>query len=284
MFRFSICTLLVVVTAAGVLLGWKVRQVKRQKEAVAWVKQALGLELTVRTIMTKSIREALTGDSPLKLEDLSRIPPAQLLAEIDRCYDPEDVAIQENIFLVCERLLGPAAEPWLRKSKHRPLQNFAFDAFCSALDVCVPDGGFEIATDKLANERPHQLAYFAHGLLAFDDKTKILDWIEARLGSGNEPVVPEWGQLAALAGVRWQTINRWLDRGKPVSLVALDAIVAWLTGHVEVGMWLNCLTPRVVDTPPSATIRNRLLAHAESEGTPRVEKVVAQIVELIPRG
>ena len=35
--RFSLRTMLVVVTVLCVLLAWKVRQVERQKEAVIWV-------------------------------------------------------------------------------------------------------------------------------------------------------------------------------------------------------------------------------------------------------
>ncbi len=38
-FRISLRTLAVLVTALCVVLGWKVRQVERQKEVVAWVEQ-----------------------------------------------------------------------------------------------------------------------------------------------------------------------------------------------------------------------------------------------------
>ena len=41
-FRFSLGTLLIVVTVLCVWLGLKVRQVEKQKEAVAWVKENLG--------------------------------------------------------------------------------------------------------------------------------------------------------------------------------------------------------------------------------------------------
>ncbi len=38
--RIGLRDLLVVVTVLCVLLGWKVREVKRQKEAVAWVEES----------------------------------------------------------------------------------------------------------------------------------------------------------------------------------------------------------------------------------------------------
>ena len=232
--------------------------------------------------MAKTIFESLTNGSPRLVEELLHVPHDQLLAAIDKSYDPESVAVQENIFRVCKDVLGDSAEPWLRESRHLAVQNFAFGAYCSALNACIPDGGFEIATCKLRNEQAHQLAYFAHDLLEFDDRSKIIDWIEKTLVSNGLSVKTEWGQLAALAGIPWRTITRWLSHGKPLNLVALDAIVAWLTGSVDFRRaWLNRLTPMVIDAPERSEIRRRVVDHAEREATPRIEKTAGKIVNLL---
>lgn len=50
----------------------------------------------------------------------------------------------------------------------------------------------------------------------------VLDWIEINAPRAN--VTEDWGRLAALSDLSWSRVQTWLARGRPLSLIALDAL------------------------------------------------------------
>ncbi len=52
---------------------------------------------------------------------------------------------------------------------------------------------------------------------------KCLDWIEENI-SRTENISLSWGHLAAMSGFNWLRAEKWIDLGRPLSLVALDSI------------------------------------------------------------
>jgi hypothetical protein len=60
-----------------------------------------------------------------------------------------------------------------------------------------------------------------------EDHLAGLDWIERTIAQP-KLVAAFWGELAAKSGLTWPRAQRWLTSGRPLSLVALDALIARL--------------------------------------------------------
>ena len=70
-------------------------------------------------------------------------------------------------------------------------------------------------------------------------------------------------------------MERWLDQGRPLSLVALDALNAcWLYNTPQ----LRERRPKLHDPPTPALLQFRLNQYAEQDNVPRVTRAVAAIV------
>jgi hypothetical protein len=57
-------------------------------------------------------------------------------------------------------------------------------------------------------------------------------WASSQSG---DAVTGEWGLLASRLKVPWKTLAMWLKKGRPMSLIALDAITCYIRGGVPEG-------------------------------------------------
>lgn len=216
-------------------------------------------------------------------EPLREFPPKKLLASLRRRFaGNEDITVQGNIFDVCAYVIGSEAGPWIREVAQGPISNLIVLPFFRALARCIGDDAFQIATAKLENEYKHQLAMTAHALLAFDSKSRILDWIEMQTCSSSVPITRDWGQLAAIAGITWQRIATWLERGNQLGLVALDALNCCWDYDAGEGGWLYIYEPTLLGPVEHETMRTRLEAYSEQYPYPRVEHTVKRILQHLP--
>jgi hypothetical protein len=61
------------------------------------------------------------------------------------------------------------------------------------------------------------------GVLANPKTVGLIEsWWKA--ADSNAPIGPEWGRLTADSQAPWPTLRRWLEQGRPMSLVALSAL------------------------------------------------------------
>ncbi|HEY5949328.1 MAG TPA: hypothetical protein VIV40_27730, partial [Kofleriaceae bacterium] len=113
-------------------------------------------------------------------------------------------------------------------------------------------------------------------LLTIIPSTATLEWLEGRIES---PVVEQWGTTAALLGITWKRLATWMTRGRPHSLAALDALIAY--GHPSPGSspLHRAVQPLLVDPPSLADLRDALVGLVASDDSPRVTKTVKQILE-----
>src|SRR6185436_11112794 len=110
--------------------------------------------------------------------------------------------------------------PWLREPE--PFRDeVAFVAWANAVAACLPgEEGFARVTDALASMNGNKPSLFLSALGEFRSE-RALAWIEANV---REDVTVDWGRLAALSRLDWPRAVRWLRTGRPLSLVALDAL------------------------------------------------------------
>ena len=217
------------------------------------------------------------------IRQLREYPADELLAQLSQRFVAseklQNVFVQNNIFEICATVIGKPAGQFIAEVSTGPISNFSTQSFCRALSKCSIEGGFDIAARKLQNEVGHQRALTAHALLEFDEGSKILDWIESLFVESNETVKPDWGQLAALAGITWARICKWLDLGKPINLIALDAMKFCWDYDAGIGAWLHNYEPKLLEPTDKTEMKRHLLGYVDKESSPRVALTVEAIVQ-----
>lgn len=171
---------------------------------------------------------------------------------------------------VAARALGPGAAAWVRA---RWAANDAeLFSLGHASAACLPRlealARMSAAIERLAPEER------ADGLLAlshFDDPA-VLGLIERWACS---PVLESYGNVAAANRLDWPTVDRWLTSGRPMSLVALDALVALAEPRTPL---LRQLRPRLVDPPEGRRFIDTLRLHAARDDAPRVTQAVNYVL------
>jgi hypothetical protein len=101
--------------------------------------------------------------------------------------------------------------------------------------------------------------------LSYFHSPAALAWIEANISS---PVTEDWGRLAAASDLDWPRMVQWLERGRPLSLAALDALAAIIRPQTP---FLRDYSPRLNGLPNTQTLELVLRRHAERDPAPRVK-------------
>jgi hypothetical protein len=101
---------------------------------------------------------------------------------------------------------------------------------------------------------------------------KMLDWIERNIQS---PVTDHWGNLASDSGIGWERVKRWLQSGRPMSLVALDALIG-VAKTAEVGR--RHLHEPVEGLPSAEEVEKCLREYEQTDSVPRVQNSIDYIV------
>lgn len=137
--------------------------------------------------------------------------------------------------------------------------------------ACLPfEIAFERATTAIEalpqNERRNAML-----ALSYFQSPATLDWIEKH---ASEPVTDGWGYLAAASRLSWTRVTSWLQRGRPYSLVAIDALLAIANPRT---LNLRSIQPVLVDAPTTSKLRTELQQYVELDGVPRVRQRVDAI-------
>lgn len=82
--------------------------------------------------------------------------------------------------------------------------------------------------------------------LSHFQSTLALRWIEQQ---ADEPTTDEWGNLAAASCISWSDVCAWLARGRPLSLIAIDAMRAIADPKTPL---LRAMAPTLL-SPPGRT-------------------------------
>ncbi|HET7462003.1 MAG TPA: hypothetical protein VFJ82_12175 [Longimicrobium sp.] len=216
---------------------------------------------STRYRLDEATRNALAAHDPRRiLESFDRRLAASLRA------DMEAVALE-----ICAEVLGRQAEEWVRGRWEG--RSGVTHPLIRASAACLPDPeGYDRSVAALDALPPKQRPWDA---LAYFRSPRTLDWIEANL---QRPVTSDWGALAAASGLSWERASRWLDAGRPLSLVALDALLAILDpGTVHTRRQQTALaSPAPVDE-----MLARLNEYARADPAPRMTDSVRAITHYL---
>jgi len=197
---------------------------------------------------------------------LKQHDPQALLVELQRraAFLPP-LSIEAAIYEICAYALGPAAESWIR-SRWNGFRPGVFWALARASAFCLPcEEGFRRVTEVLERLPARELLQMVSVLTSF--RTALtLDWLETHVQS---PVTATWGSVAACSQFTWARAVKWLDQGRPLSLVALDALQMCQSSDAS---------SQIFGTATREEIRTVLKTYTHRDPVPRVKQAVAALL------
>jgi len=115
--------------------------------------------------------------------------------------------------------------------------------------------------------------------LNFIRNDKVLDWIENNIHRTTN-IGNQWGHLAASSYFSWDRATKWLSNGRPLSLVALDAITFCTTAgeRLNQSLWMREIQPKLVDNPQPEIVAERLEEYLQTDSTHRTKTTINKII------
>ncbi|HEX8276835.1 MAG TPA: hypothetical protein VF615_29615 [Longimicrobiaceae bacterium] len=167
-------------------------------------------------------------------------------------------------------VLGPVAADWIRRQYGTDPTRVLYD-LAKATARCLPqDEGFQLvlgALEAVPAGRRHL------GALAWFRSELTLDLIER---TAERPAVSGEWELAAVSGFSWNRAAAWLHAGRPLSRLALDALLAC---EVHQTPLLRELSPRLANPAPREEMARVVEEYLQRDSAPRVENVVRTLLE-----
>lgn len=189
---------------------------------------------------------------------------------IKRTQDSLNPWIESTCLRVCARVLGDTADSWVR-DRYGKTPGLLY-SWSEAAAACLPvDEAWRLTTDAISqSERIREDAQS----LGWFRSPRTLDWIESQLPVLGLPVTEEWGRLAAVSEISWARVESWLSLGRPLSLVALDSMVACY--HYST-LNLRRIQPKLATNVTESKMVDALERYAIADDVPRVTRIVASI-------
>lgn len=120
------------------------------------------------------------------------------------------------------------------------------------------------------------------GVLNYMRDAMVLDWIEKQAPRIIN-VNGDWGHLAASSQFSWEIAERWLTMGRPLSLIALSALIYCTTidERLNQSLWMREIQPKLLGYPGPEIIARRLQEYLSTDSVPRTKGAIQQIIENI---
>ena len=188
-----------------------------------------------------------------------------------RVAQPHSLEIESQAYIICAHVLGRAAEDWIR-SRWDTYQMGVFFALAEASALCLPfEEGFDRVIQALEMMPQRERRTYCSSLASFHTE-RTLDWLEGHVSS---PITDMWGRLAALSHFSWTRATKWLDAGRPLSLVALDALYACENHDTPL---LRTFAPKLLEPDTKEVMTAKLEQYVALDSAPRVKQKVAAIL------
>lgn len=181
--------------------------------------------------------------------------------------------VREVALEICATSLGARAEEWVRRQWSPG--SVPSPELLHASARCLPrDEGLDRAVAALEAMPPGHNHWLWLGCFRSE---RVLDLIERHV---QRPVTEAWGILAAESCLSWERASRWLDLGRPLSLVALDGLYRCVARQPR---YVDEQPPELTGPMPVDEMIDKLSAYARSDPQHRPERTVKAIVEHLQR-
>jgi hypothetical protein len=190
-----------------------------------------------------------------------------ILDELKRRAAQGNRQVIEVTLTLCANVLGRAAEAWVRAQYQRARDDNLLFSWAEAAARCLPQPeGLHMTIHALQAYSLKELRA-RKGALSWFRSRVVLDWVEVHAPQAN--IMDDWGQLAALSDLPWSRVELWLSRGRPLSLIALDALTTLIPRPGQAPI-VKRLKPRLRECPDRATLTGTLEACMAADTAPRV--------------
>lgn len=174
--------------------------------------------------------------------------------------------------------VGSVAENWVRMEWQTHCNNEYWVELTHPVARCLPfEEGFALITSKI--EELDEKTFFSTFLaLGNFESVRALDFIEKhchRIGN----ISDNWGRLAARSQFSWERADKWLTIGRPLSLIALDALY-FITSKNQIYPYQKHPGPLIGDPGP-AVIAKRLDEYLTVDHVPRTKNITKGIINNI---
>lgn len=143
------------------------------------------------------------------------------------------------------------------------------------------EDAFHELTLKIAKCEDRYLNDFI-GALYWIRYEPVLDWIEDNADRISN-VTQSWGHLAASSNFSWERAKKWLEQGRPLSLIALDGLMfcTSIGERLNQSPWMREIRPTLTDNPELDEVANTLKEFLKTDSVPRTKNLVNHIIDNI---
>ena len=233
------------------------------------------IKTDLTTLVDFACVEYVTSEKVVKL--LKQFDKKDILACL-RSKVKYNRAINYKAYEIAAKVIGATAGEWIREQLNIRKENELF-LFAEALSICLPvDEAFALLDAEIEACKDKDLAQNISALLYLQN-AKTLDWIERHINRVKN-VSDNWGGLAAASQFSWQRAEKWLAMGRPLSLIALDAVMFCTTPKGQrqnQSFWLQQHPPSLANSPESEVIIRTLKNYLAIDSVPRTRDTVKKI-------
>lgn len=187
-------------------------------------------------------------------------------------YNTDNYEIKSRMLEIVADVLETSASSWVRELWEDYDDGLLTNLSCAAA-CCLPqDEGLTLVFEKLKDVEPKKLPMRANACLSRFRSNQVFDWMEQNVTSHHD----SWGNLAAASMPNWDRMKSWLNKGRPFSLIALDAMA---TSGIQSGnVYRDRLIYKITQTIHDE-IESVLKAYYELDKVPRVRMKLSRILE-----
>jgi hypothetical protein len=212
----------------------------------------------------------------IEYNSVRAFPAEVVLEELKRRAATGNRHVLEVTLTLCANVLEHGAAPWVRAQYERACDHNVLFCWAAAAARCLPHPeGMHKTVDALRAYSGPELRERKDALMWFRSPS-VLDWIESHAPSAN--VTNDWGRLAALSDLSWSRVEAWLSRGRPLSLVALDALTEFVPRPGQAPI-VTRLQPKLKGCPDGLTLTRALQAYMAVDTAPRVTGTCRYLIE-----
>jgi hypothetical protein len=189
-----------------------------------------------------------------------------------RFYETENYEVKSRMLEIVADVLGTSASGWVRELWENYDAEFLYPISWATASSLPAEEGLNNIFEKLKLVSEKELPIAAFTCLYRFRSSNILDWIESTCTIFND----NWGRLAAVCCPTWERMKSWLNKGRPLSLIALDTMANCVKGYGDI--YVEQFSPKILGTEISE-VDQVLNEYFQIDGVPRVKKKLSRIME-----